>query len=39
MERKKSSYFTPNVEYITISHYYKKINVYNDDTEKESDWI
>ena len=38
-KEEKSSYFKLNVEYITISHYYKEINVYNDDTEKESDWI
>ena len=38
-KEEKSSYFKLNVEYITISHYYKEINIYNDDTEKESDWI
>ena len=38
-KEEKSSYFILNVEYITISHYYKEINIYNDDTEKESNWI
>ena len=38
-KNKKSSYFTLNIEYITISHYFKIIKIYNDDRIKESNWI
>ena len=39
IKNEKSSYFILNIEYITISHYFKIIKIYNDDSIKESDWI
>ena len=36
-KNEKYSYFILNIEYITISHYFKIIKIYNDDSIKESD--
>jgi len=38
-KKEESSEFKLNIEYKTITHYYKKISIYDNDTVKESDWI